>query len=211
MVGLVEGYSARSKLLRTPWYPQDGVSQRIVEGLSHVEFQYLLRFRFFFLWKMIDRSILLKVNKFLRHIGIPQLHQFSKLPQIVPPFLLILQLQWSIQAHSIGSDLSFIVSGQHKKTRESQSITLFLQLIIDLDKFCLIYYFLFGLFCSLGELEEHSFYLLARSLQLKWFVYAFLLVRIVDEYRYYVFVEKALLGKLLGALEICHYFEEAAL
>lgn len=38
VVGLIEGDSAWSKLLRTSRYPQDGVGQRVVEGFPHVEF-----------------------------------------------------------------------------------------------------------------------------------------------------------------------------
>ena len=160
---------------------------------------------------MIDQSILFEMNEFLGHIGIPQLHQFGKLPQVVPPFLLVPQLQRPIEAHPIRSDLGFIVSCQYEETRESQSIALFLELIVYLDELCLIYYLLLGLLGGLGELEEHAFYLLACALQLEGFVDAFLLVRVVDEYCHYILVEEALLGELFGALEVCHYFEEAAL
>lgn len=100
---------------------------------------------------------------------------------------------------------------QYEKTRESQSITLFLQFIIYLDEFRFIYYLLWCLLGGLGELEEHAFYLLACSLQLEGFVNAFLLVGIVDEDCDYILVEEALLCKLLGALEVCYYFEKTTL
>ena len=103
------------------------------------------------------------------------------------------------------------MSCQDEETREPQSIALFLELIVYLDELCLIYYLLLGLLGGLGQLEEHAFYLLACALQLEGFVDAFLLVRVVDEYCDYVLVEEALFGQFLGALEVCHYFEEAAL
>jgi hypothetical protein len=59
------------------------------------------------------------------------------------------------------------VSSQDEEAREPQPIPLFLQFVIHPYELGLICDLLLGLLCGFGELEEHSFDLLAGSLELE--------------------------------------------
>jgi hypothetical protein len=63
VVGLVEGDGAGAELLRTAGETQDGVGERVVEGLLYVELQNLLVPLFVVGREVVDEFILCEVGE----------------------------------------------------------------------------------------------------------------------------------------------------